>query len=255
MEFKVLMPRGLESFDSQMFGAAVTFVGNTQSIIALASGSRSPYVHIFQRYEDPFIEGSYGWAHLTSLELPDSSETNTIFFGASLDSNDEGYIAVGAPSVSSSSSSGKVYIFRPNSDYTEWTYAARLDPDEDLVVPSFGAILAMDGRLVAVGSPEESNGKGSVYLFGHSGPSVQGGNVWARSAKLSPDGVAGDVNMKFGSSVSIFGDTPATLAVGAPGDIGGGSAWVYKRSNLDWSAQKLVPRDVQEGDQCKCCIK
>ena len=136
----------------------------------------------------------------------------------------------------------------PNSAFTEWEMVAKLLPSDDgtTKAPSFGGYVSIDSTLIAVGSPDEGLSKGSVYIFEHTGPLGQGNNAWVEAAKLSPDDVAD--GSQFGSSVSLFGDDPATLVVGAPRDAGGGSAFVYRRSDFDWLPQKLAPRDIQEGD-------
>ncbi|KAL7531337.1 hypothetical protein ACHAXR_003986 [Thalassiosira sp. AJA248-18] len=241
--------------ENQIFGSSVTFVGDTRRIIAVGSGVQGSPVHIYHKVEeDPVleddglppdqVEDSYVWEYLTSIELVEW-ETSNVFFGASLDSNPEGYLVVGAPMWVSNGDSGKVYVYRPNTDLTEWSMVARLSGTDGAAATSFGSTVAFDGALIAVGSPEERNQKGSVYIFEHAGPLGQG-NQWVESVKLSPEDVADGA--RFGWSVSLFGDTPATLAVGAPKDTGGGSAFVYKRSDFDWVSQKLKPRDVQEGD-------
>ena len=159
-----------------------------------------------------------------------------------MDSNDEGYIAVGAPSLAGDDQSGMAFVFRPNSDLTDWELLAKLTPSDDgRWAPSFGSSVVFDGTLIAVGLPDK-NGKGSVYVF------EKTGNAWSKSVKLSPEDALAD-RAFFGSTVSLYGDTPAKLAMGAPRDTGGGSAFVYKRFDSDWVPQKLTPRNVEEGDE------
>mmetsp|Transcript_14810 Transcript_14810/g.26895 ORF Transcript_14810/g.26895 Transcript_14810/m.26895 type:complete len:937 (+) Transcript_14810:53-2863(+) len=236
VEFKLLMLSGMGALNNRLFGSSVTFVGDTGQIVAVGSGVGNSAVHIYSKPADPHLSD---WKYLTAISLP-SQETASVLFGASLDSNDEGYIVVGAPSLGGDDQSGMAFVYRPNSDLTDWALVAKLTPSGDgTLAPSFGISVSFDGNLIAVGSPDE-NGKGSVYVF------EKTGNSWSESVKLSPDAVADGAF--FGSSVSLYGDTPATLAVGAPRDTGGGSAFVYKRSDFDWLPQKLTPRDVEEGD-------
>ena len=138
-------------------------------------------MHIYSKNADPYLDNYFLWEYLTSISLP-SDETASVLFGASLDSNDEGYIAVGAPSLAGDDHSGMAFVFRPNSDLTDWELLAKLTPSDDgRWAPSFGSSVAFDGNLIAVGSPDEQNGKGSVYIF------EKTGNTWSESVKLSPE--------------------------------------------------------------------
>ena len=60
------------------------------------------------------INTSPVWEYLTSISLPDT-ETSSVLFGANLDSNDDGYIAVGAPLIGAGTS-GIVFVYKPNAD-------------------------------------------------------------------------------------------------------------------------------------------
>jgi len=51
LEFKLLMPRGSNTYDDQRFGSASTFIGNDQSIIAVGSGSTNKPVHVYRKSE------------------------------------------------------------------------------------------------------------------------------------------------------------------------------------------------------------
>lgn len=166
-----------------------------------------------------------------------------LFFGASIASNDAGYIVVGAPSARGGS--GEVYVYRPNIAYTAWEMVARMAPTDGALAPSFGSSVAFDGSLIAIGSPEENGGKGAVYVYENTDLAL--GNKWVLETKVMQEDVA--VGAQFGSSVSLFGDVPATLAIGAPKDSNGGSAFVYKRQDFQWLYQKLQPRDYSEGDE------
>ena len=382
LEFKLLMPRGNDTYDEQLFGSASTFVGNDQSIVAVGSGSSNKPVHIYRKSEliiddgdtnvdvcilittlnnqfgagnvqfsvnsgnghipeteegkfyeagavvldkcydslpftiqvtspgpdawrgsvlysmdgkatyKPFecIDGcaedgtdlAYvlsvdngdditsesvnclnsnvctlkmnaddiisfdgasssssrsSWEYLSSISLPQDTLTSDddILFGVSLDSNSEGYIAVG---TSSNTTSGAVYIYKPNSDMTEWTLDSRLDSTS----PRFSSAISMDGTLIAIGSPDERDGIGSVYIYEHSVVPNQD-NSYILSFVIKPEDLGS--NSLFGSSLSLYG---STLAVGVPHDMNG-SVYMYSRSPQDaWLPQKIVaPLDMKGG--------
>lgn len=222
-----------------MFGSSVAFVGNSGRYAAVGTRVPDSPVHIFRKVQGPLGEDDFLiWQYTASVELP-TSETFSVLFGISIASNDEGYIAVGAP-LSAGGDSGKVFVYRPNADFTQWDLVARLTGE--IGAASFGSSVAFDGRLIAVGSLDEFNGKGAVYVFEFTGMLGQQGE-WTETVKLSPPDLADGA--EFGGSVSLFGDSPPTLAVGAPKDTGGGSAFVYIRDDFDWISQKLLPRDIQ----------
>jgi len=212
----------------------VTFVGNSGRVVAVGSGTGNSAVHIYSKSDNQL------WELLTTISLP-SSEQSSFLFGASLDSNSDGYIVVGAPYWSGKLVPGAAYVYMPNFDFTDWYLAAKLNATEGVFAPTFGISVAFNGHLIAVGSPDERNGKGSAYIFERTV------NSWDLSVKLSPDTEVAE-RSQFGWSVSLYGQSPAALAVGAPRDAGGGSALVYTRFDKDWQVQKLTPPDVEEGD-------
>jgi len=240
IESKLVMPRGMGPLNNRFFGNSVTFVGSARKIVAVGSGAGNSAVFIYSKPDNRT------WEFMTTISLPSSERTN-VLFGASLDSNEEGYIVVGAPYWSGGVASGMAYVYRPNADMTDWAYVAKFEPaGEDIesgeeLAESFGISVAIYGGLIAIGSPDERNGKGAVYIFERTG------NSWGRSIKLSPDSGVSDRSY-FGTSVSLYGDSPPTLAVGAPGDAGGGSAFVFMRPADVWLPQKLTSRDIQDGD-------
>ncbi|KAL7551943.1 hypothetical protein ACHAWF_015165 [Thalassiosira exigua] len=244
--FKLLFPRGSGSFANQMFGSSTTFVGTTGGIVAVGSGTPGLDVHLYQKRDDT-------WEYLTSLSLVEW-ETADVRFGVSLASNEAGFIAVGAPLVrtdllfGNEATSGRVYVYRPNSNFTRWDMVARLTYDDNDFAPGFGSSVAFHGSLIAVGSPDETLGKGAAYVFEASSIGGAQGNLWARAARLVPDDLADGA--MFGASVSIYGDAPATLAVGAPSDAeGAGSAYLYVRRDFSWVPNKLVYQDPTPGDR------
>ncbi|WP_293257488.1 hypothetical protein [Nannocystis sp.] len=109
-------------------------------------------------------------------------------------------------------------------------------------VDYFGISVALsaDGRTLAVGAKYEDSGAsgidgdqtddtakdaGAVYVYGRDEM-----NVWTPQAYIkAPNAGAGG---NFGSAVALSADG-RTLAIGAPGEAGGGAAYVYTRDDLD----------------------
>lgn len=109
----------------------------------------------------------------------------------------------------------------------------------------FGAQVAMDGDVLAVGAPEDSSvlkqpGPGAAYVFRRLG------TQWVQEQEL----VASDPGegARFGSGVAVSGDR---VIVGAPDhshDVAGfdGSAYVFRWDGAQWvHEQELLPSDPQ----------
>ncbi|HHJ20283.1 MAG TPA: hypothetical protein ENJ84_10750 [Gammaproteobacteria bacterium] len=106
----------------------------------------------------------------------------------------------------------------------------------------FGGGVAVSGKTIAIGAPEESSGgvrqSGAVYLFEH-----VAGN-WKLIQRIEhPEPAPGDL---FGQSLAIKGDT---LAVGTSGEStrqnSSGAVFVYHRQNGKWQT------DNQDIDKIK----
>ena len=103
----------------------------------------------------------------------------------------------------------------------------------------FGHSVSLDGTTALIGAPEEDAGAtnaGAAYIFTYSD------GVWIQQQKI----LAGDAGVgdKFGSSVSLDGDT---ALIGAPGE---GAAYIFTRVGNSWSQQrKIVSADAGTGDE------
>ncbi len=107
---------------------------------------------------------------------------------------------------------------------------------------AFGSSVAIDNNMAIVGRPGDDNG-GSAYIF------IRSDGVWVEQAKLIPDD--GELGDRFGSSVSINGDT-ALVGASKDDDNGtdSGSAYIFTQVEGVWTQQaKLVSDDASESDQ------
>jgi hypothetical protein len=108
---------------------------------------------------------------------------------------------------------------------------------------SFGRRVGISSDTIVVGAFQDDTAAGedagSAYVF------TRAGATWSKQQQLfASDAVAGDF---FAYSVAISGDT---IVVGAPWDVGGGSAYVFTRSGSTWSEQEhLYGSDVVTGDE------
>jgi hypothetical protein len=89
--------------------------------------------------------------------------------------------------------------------------------------------LSADGNTALVGGPQDSNKRGSVWVF------VRSNGVWTQQAKLTATGA--DAQARFGSAVALSADGKTAL-IGAEDDLlGMGAAYVFTRSGSIWTQQ------------------
>jgi len=173
-------------------------------------------------------------------------------------------VAVSGPYAAISGWSGdrfnNVLIYQRRSDgaweFGDLVKAENADPDDD-----FGRVLAMDGRTLVVGAPNEDSAARGIGGDGGNNDAEDSGAVyvyfraqdgtWLLEAYIkSANSDAGD---RFGSAVSLDGET---LVVGAPGEdsdaeeVGGdpgdnslltaGAAYVFVRNEAGWTQQAYL---------------
>ena len=102
---------------------------------------------------------------------------------------------------------GEVYVYEPTGN--TWVRVAVIVSDD----PSFGSVIAMDGGMIAIGSPDQD--KVSIY--------ERSGNEWI----LMETKTSQTKGTRFGSSLSL---SDGVLAVGSPLDGIGGITYVYAMS-------------------------
>lgn len=135
--------------------------------------------------------------------------------------------------------SGSTYVFR--FDGSSWVQEAKLLASDGAADDSFGQGVAIEGSVAVIGAMNHVvNGtdSGAAYVFRFDGSN------WLQEAKLVPsDGVP---NGYFGWSVAM---ADGRVLIGAPYDVGGGSAYVFRHDGLSWVEEaKLQASDGAEGD-------
>ena len=135
-------------------------------------------------------------------------------------------IVVGAPGYDQlATDTGAAYVFRHVLGL--WFLEQRLTAADANAGDDFGASVAVDGDLIAIGAPRDNQGAsdtGAVYLFGFDGTS------WTQQLKL----VASDAgaNAQLGASVAL--QDPILLA-GSPGATAGdGKGYLFAHYANNW---------------------
>jgi hypothetical protein len=258
----VKCPSGLEG---ENFGFSVDVDGDT-----LAVGTPEMYwpdqgvgsVHVFTRTGTT-------WTHQAQLQMS-NPETPPRFgsnegFGQSVAISGDTIVA-GAPAESSSatggesdnseSSAGAVYVFTRTG--SAWTQQAYLKAEHAVAGERFGAVVAIEGDIVVVGSRWErseatglngdstglfgsADGVGAAWVFQRTGVLWSQQTYVKASNAEGATGAAGSFGDLFGWSAAISGDTvvvgardEASTAKGVNGDEtdngrnGAGAVYVYR---------------------------
>ena len=189
-----------------------------------------------------FVRSGGTWTEQQTLVAADTVAFDN--FGASVAvSADEA--VVGAPlddAAGNHFDAGSVYVFVRAG--AAWNQQQKLLASEHTTPGElFGYATSLSSDTLLVGAANDDTpadlGAGSAYVF------VRSGGVWAEQQKLFASD--GDSNDRFGSSVSIAGDT---AVVGAPYAGPAGAAYVFVRSGTSWTQQqKLVPAAGLLGEQ------
>ena len=213
------------------FGYSIAAAGDVVAIGAPSEdggATDSGAVHVYQR-----SEGS--WTLQQSIQ-PDSGEFAE--FGSAV-ALDEDVLAVGAWGDSSLGEyAGAVYVYR--FDGVTWFPEAEIRPSDGEAWDSFGASVALSGKMLLIGVPGDSDSgsdAGSVYVYRY-----QDG-TWTKTDKLLPADVA--AQDLFGWSLAFDGTT-AVVGAWADDDRGNeaGAAYVFRYENFAWSEQqKLTASD------------
>lgn len=160
---------------------------------------------------------------------------------------DGDWAAIGAPdSDAGGFNAGSVDVFQRGG--TGWTHAQSLASSTPTGSERFGASVAIDGSVLAVGAPgakvtpPTGSAVGAVHLFSLSG------DQWAFDERvLGSDSANFD---SFGESIALSG---TTLIAGAPdhdvGAFNGGAAYIFTDSGSNWTEQqKLMPAGLASSD-------
>ena len=167
-------------------------------------------------------------------------------FGSAVDSTAD-FAVVGAPDDDLlGTNTGSANIFKRTG--TRWAEEMKIFGVAATLEDRFGAAVAIEGDLAAIGAPGKLQGRGAVFLY------RRVGNGWwnyegTLTAFDAPLGAA------FGSAIAIENET---IFVGAPGTLNGlgsGSVYVFTHESGMWlQDQKLESDQLTDGDMLGCSI-
>lgn len=233
------------SFD--FFGQSVAIDGETIAIGANGDGAYKGAVYLYQQNEG----GANNWGFLKKLTPADLASQDEFGFSLTLSGDT---LVVGVPTDDDVAYiSGTAYLFDRNTGgNNNWGFVKKLIASDSMEGDVFGysVKISEDGNTVVVGARFEDNdgittNSGAAYIFERN---EGGSNQWGEVKKLTAaDGADFD---QFGWSVTVSGDT---VAVGANGDDGKGSAYLFERneggSNQWGQVMKVTASDGATGDK------
>jgi len=174
-------------------------------------------------------DGAWG----SPLVLP-NDDPGALLLGDGLDLDGD-QIAVGAPGGSTGGSptrEGSAFVY--TLDAGEWVQSPPIRSPQPTDNSRFGAGIALDGDVLAVGGPGREGVIGSVFLF------RRVGGTWESWQPLDRIGFSGD---RFGARLAL---EDGVLVVGAPGDgrcdAGSGRIFFYGLVGDGW--EPLAPEEA-----------
>ncbi|MEO5916776.1 MAG: Ig-like domain-containing protein [Luteolibacter sp.] len=193
-------------------GHCVALVGNTVLVGAYQSDT---YAHWYAGIVNEYRLKSGVWKNTDLITAGDSGFYMN--FGSALDMDGQ-RIVVGVPRDSSpyGESTGSVYVFLKING--EWQIETVLMDDSPTTVEYFGSAVDIEGGCLMVGNPQDvkmsaTPGDGTLYRYGSVTCFRKGAKGWAAEAKMRPKISSASDNDRFGSSISLRGNT---ILIGAP---------------------------------------
>ena len=218
------------------FGHSVAVDEDKDTIVVGASGDDGSSTE-FIGSALVFVKPETGWDDSTeTAKLTASTRGDQDYFGRSV-AIDGDTVVVGADGYDSNMGSAFVFT-KPAAGWTDNNRPVQLNPAVRGANDKFGFSVAVDGDIVVVGAYAEGSSRGSAYLFTKPGTAWANGNEVAQlTASVRTD------NDRFGTSVTVDGNTVVVGAVNAAG--GNGAAYVFDvlGVSLDSNSTDLVYDD------------
>jgi len=219
------------------FGQSVSISGDTAVIGAADdddNGDSSGSAYVFR------LDGSQ-WTQEAKLLAGDADEWDQ--FGSSVYIDGDTAVIGASSSSDNGYGTGSAYVFRFVDG--QWIEEAKLLASDAQSGDNFGNSVSISGETAVIGARgDDDNGSnsGSAYVFRFDG------KQWIEEAKFLP--ADGDTYDRFGSSVSIDGDT-AMIGAWGNDDNGSssGSVYVFHFDGSQWTQEaKILANDAEESD-------
>jgi trimeric autotransporter adhesin len=261
---------------NDQFGTVIAFNGEILAISAIGESSNATGVDGDETNNDAMNSGAVyifrldgdTWVQEAYLKAS-NSDTNDRF-GNALALDGDTLVVGAADDEGANTETGSAYVFVRSAG--GWTEEARLNATAFGNRDDFGAAVAIDGDTIVVGAPSEDgsatgvngtvenngNNAGAAYVF------TRSGETWSEIAYLKASNT--DPEDRFGSTVTISGNTIAAGSVNERGSVGGinpvsnndtlrtGAVYVFVDNGAGWEPQATIKaafptRDDEFGNQ------
>lgn len=229
--------------DFGFFGTSVAIDGDYAIVGGGFTGEVRGKAYVLYRLQG----GADGWGETKILRGSDTVNLDSFGYAVAI----AGELAMVGAADAGNDVSGASYIFyRDLGGAGNWGEARKLVAADPQTQSFFGASVAIDGDIAAVGAPQAGSGmaSGAVYVFYRN---AGGPDQWGQIRRIVP--TSPDHYNRFGASIAL---KDGILAVGAPFSGMGqlyGAAYVFYRDEGgpdNWGeVKRLVAIDAEEGDQ------
>jgi hypothetical protein len=187
----------------------------------LTAGERTIFVHVATggaRYPisiDPYIQ--------QGGKLTANGGSSFALFGAKLALSGDG-----ATALATAIAESPAIVFPLTRSGSAWVEGPPLKVSGAPRGLTGGLALSADGQTALVGAPSE--GKGAAWIF------KRDGEQWHQGPELVSPHAGGVASSSFGGAVALSADGTTALVGDSNDDEGDGTAWVFERSEGEWSA-------------------
>ena len=163
-----------------------------------------------------------------------------IEFGNSVAISADGNTAlVGAPGDSNGTGAACVFVRTGTTWAQQGPKLFGAGAAGSLIGQGVSVSISADGNTALISAPEDSNGKGALWVFARSG------GIWSQQGpKLTGTGAQIYANLGSVVSLSADGNTAIALSTSVNYDY---AAWVFTRSGTVWSQQAIIQLDSLYG--------
>lgn len=240
----------LSASDAQtydFFGSSVAVSGDVIVVGALKKNNYTGAAYVFQRQQG----GSNAWEQVRQLTASDAQQGDS--FGSTVAISGD-VIVIGALQEDGgvgglTPDGGAIYVFQRNKNSNDgWNQTQVIHASDAQIGDQFGYAVAIDGDVIAAGSPYEDGasdtlgGSGAAYVFQRTE-----NDPWRQTAERHSSEIQAYDN--FGTSVAVDGDTVVVSARAAnhslPDD---GAVYVFQRNQDGTGAWGEIPAILADSD-------